>query len=100
MMTVSDRGEDAPSSTDSPLERGHGDVKEIFRLQQELVVAKKIQITFVSVLRTLESARDDVSDVGRRIDRCGEASEECRRRMVALCADISAAGEGPSGNVV
>uniref|UniRef100_A0A7S1FM86 Uncharacterized protein n=1 Tax=Corethron hystrix TaxID=216773 RepID=A0A7S1FM86_9STRA len=51
------------------------------KLEMELIIAKKVHTTLISVLRTLEAARDNVLLLGHRIDRCYAASEACRQKI-------------------
>ena len=63
----------------------HTDTEQISqedsRLDAELEILQKIKQTFTVSLHMLESARDDLVEMGNRMDRLREASELCRKAI-------------------
>jgi hypothetical protein len=55
--------------------------QEDSRLDAELEIVRKIKQTFAVSLQMLESARDDLVEMGNRMDRLREASELCRKAI-------------------
>lgn len=55
------------------------DEEHVATLDYELQLIRKIRLAFVSSLRMLEAAREDLVEVGNRMDRLTLASQACRQ---------------------
>jgi hypothetical protein len=51
------------------------------RLDTELQLVRKLRSTMTSLLHTLECARDDLTQLGDRVDKVRLASEQCRNTL-------------------
>ena len=68
----------APILLSSPEE----EEQEEARLEYELQVIRRMNQAFSSSLCLLTAARDDLVEMGRRMDRLRHASQQCRRALV------------------
>ena len=57
--------------------------EEEIRLDQELELLRKMRLAFASTLHMFETVRDDLNEMGNRMDRLRTASELCRKAIVA-----------------
>ena len=57
------------------------DEKEEKRLDQEIEIVQKMKQAFATSLLMLETARDDIVEMGKRMDRLRAASEACRKAL-------------------
>ena len=71
---------DAPSNDD---DQSAPDVMspEEARLEYELQVIRRMNQAFSSSLCMLEAARDDLVEMGHRMDRLRQASQQCRQAI-------------------
>ena len=57
--------------------------EEEIRLDQELELLRKMRLAFASTLHMFETVRDDLNEMGNRMDRLRTASELCRKAIMA-----------------
>jgi D-alanyl-D-alanine dipeptidase len=55
--------------------------EEEARLDVELKVVRKMRLAFTATLKLLEAARDDLVEMGSRIDRLTTTSQKCRATL-------------------
>lgn len=74
-----------------PLNASVNDDDEDARLDFEIQLVRKMRLAFASSLHMLEAARDDLVEIGARMDRLQAASELCRESLRAKQAQESTA---------
>lgn len=52
------------------------------RLDLELELVRKLRVALTATLYMFESVRDDVTEMGERMDRLRLASERCRKALM------------------
>lgn len=72
-----DETENKQSSENKPSE-----LEEDVVLDYELAILRKMRVAFRSTLHMLEAARDDLVEMGQRMDRLKESSERCRTAIL------------------
>lgn len=77
--SMSDKNDE--SMTDNPSNNETLE-EESARLDVEIHLWRQINIALTSTLRMLETARDDLTEMGERMDRLTVASQRCREAMM------------------
>jgi hypothetical protein len=85
-MTMDDDDQQQANAAAAKDDDENGDEEvspEEARLDEELHILRKMKQAFASSLHMLEAARDDLVEMGNRMDQLRRASEVCRKAILS-----------------